>query len=419
MIPLSDFLWRGLALLWLTLAPYAAKVEVASAGSGAEASVRIGVALAVLAFLGFALLRLWRRNKLGAAAAGGALVAAFALGSIFRGDRGPLGGGLPWLFPLVWGAIAVIVAGPVADLTALRQGRAAPSRRERLGWAAAALAIGALGLGASWRRVGSPGATLAAAVKSDPGSEALVLRLASSVERSGDPNRAKDLLHACAQANPEACGCIVPVVKAALERGAYVDAGAVLVRADQRCRDRPGVPGMLAETLAGGGEVDAARQATNIALAKNRNDPHALYAKGLLALRAGNEEPALLYLNQAIAAGRGARARVELGLLQYRRGNLAAARSSFETVVRENPRDLPALYNLALIDQVQERYYAAREGYLRVLRLDPRQLDARFNLAVMTQAAGAKDEAKHHLAELEKRAAPDDPRVTKLRKLLQ
>jgi tetratricopeptide (TPR) repeat protein len=418
LIPLSVALVRGLALLWLALAPYAAKIEVAAPRSPLEAAVYLVIALTLLGAFGYAVTRYAAQSRMGAALAALAVLEALVLGSVFRGARAPLGRGLIWVFPAVWGAIAFNAAGPLADFAARGQDRKAPAARERVGWALTALVLGVLGVAASYRRLGSAEALLATANKNEPGDEVLALRLAKNLGARGDERAAEATLRACVDANPEACGCGMPVLKSSLDRGAYTEAGAVLVRWVARCRELPRVPGMLAEALAGGGELTAAHQAADIALAKDRSDPYALYAKALLAERAADPTLAQGLLEQSIAAGRGDRALVDLGRLRYQAGDLGAARRLFEAALQGDPNDIAALYDLALVDQIQNRYHDAREGYLKVLRLDPRNLDARFNLAVLTHGVGANGEAKHHQAELEKAAPPGDTRVAALRRLL-
>jgi tetratricopeptide (TPR) repeat protein len=418
LIPLSDLLWRGLALLWLALAPYAAKVEVTSARAVPEAAVRMAIAGVVLGVLGYGLARLVARSRLGALLVAVAVVEALVLGRVFQAERGPLGRGLIWLFPVLWGALAFNAAGALAELFAQSQSRAAPGARERASWALAAVLFGVLGLAASYRRVGSADALLTAALRSDPGNEPLALRR-SQTQRRGDARGAQQTLRACVTANPDACGCALPLLEGALERGAYAEAGAVLVRAAPRCRESPRAPGMLAEALAGGGDPAAARQAADIALAKDRGDAHALYAKALLAKRDGDATLARHLLERAIVAGRGGRARVDLGALLFKAGELAGARRLFEAALHDNPSDVPALYDLALVDQTENHYHAAREGYLHVLRVEPKNLDARYNLAVLTQGIGARSEAQHHVAEFEKAAPRDDARVAVLKQLVK
>jgi tetratricopeptide (TPR) repeat protein len=419
LLPLSAWLWRGLSLLWLALAPYAAKVEVAPARSTGEAVLYLAAALVLLAGFAYGVRRLAVKSRVGAALAVFALLAACVLGSVFRGERAPLGRALLWIFPAVWAAVAFNLAGPLADVAARSRGRSVAQARERAGWAIAALAFGLLGLAASYRSVGSADALLRAAVQSDPGNEILALRLARQQQRGGDERAAEATDSECILANPDACGCALPLLASTLERGAYEEAGAVFVRAAPRCRELPGAGGMLAEALAGGGEAMAARRAAESALAKDPHDARALYAKALLAVRDSDSTLARQLLEQALAAGRGGRARVELGSLLFKLGDFAGARALFEAALRDNPQDLFALYDLALVDQTQNHYHAAREGYLKLLRLDPHHLDARYNLAVLTNSVGAHAEAEHHVAEFEKLAPAGDARVAALKELVQ
>jgi tetratricopeptide (TPR) repeat protein len=176
--------------------------------------------------------------------------------------------------------------------------------------------------------------------------------------------------------------------------------------------------GMLAETLADADLADAARKAADIALATNRKDPYALCAKGIVALRSRDWGSARRNLQLAVDAGRGGRARMLLGLTLYQAGELDAARPLFEQLVKEDPANVPALYNLALIAQNQNRYHDAREAYLGVLRLDPKNADARYNLALLAHGANVDGEARHDLSELAKIVPADDARLAALQKLL-
>jgi tetratricopeptide (TPR) repeat protein len=417
LLPFSAWLSRGLALLWLALAPYAAKVEVAQARSLSEAAVSLALVAAVFGALGYGVVRLAARHRIAAGLVALALVEALVLGGVFSGARAPLGRGFAALFPVVWGALALTAAGPLAELAARRQGRNAPERVARLGWAVATVCFGLLGLAASYRRIGSEDALLNAALQSDPGNERLALRLAAEQGQRGEARAREQTLRSCVLANAEACACALPLVEAALKRAVYADAASVLLHAAPGCRERTPAPGMLAEALAGGGEASAARTAAALALAKDPNDPHALYAEALLALRDADSLLARRLLERAVAAGRGGRARVDLGALLFKGGDLAGARRLFDAALREDPSDVAALFDLALVDQAENRYHFAREGYLKVLRLEPRQLDARYNLAVLTNAAGARAEAEHHVAEFEKAAPRGDTRVAALRRL--
>jgi tetratricopeptide (TPR) repeat protein len=414
----SDLCWRTLCLLWLALAPYAAPVDVTRSSSTLGASLRLGASLACFALIVFGLSRLARVSRWGAALGALALSSALAGAAFFGGDRGPLARGLVWTGPILWGVIAVVAAGPLANLTARHQDRPEPKTGERAAFAAAVILVGGLGVAAAWRRVGSEAALLRAALRNDPGQERAATRLALLLERGGDPEQSMLILEACADANGDACGCALPVIQRRLDRGAYAEAGAVLKRLGKPCQDLPGTYGMLAETLAGAGFMVQAEQAADLALGKNRGDARALYAKAVIALQAGDAQTARRRTEAAIAAGRGSRARLLLGLVLYQTGDFEGARATLEKVIEQEPRDTSALHGLGLLDQRQGRRERARERYLRVLALDPKHLDARYGLGVLAHEMGLKDEARRDLAELAKLARPDDPRLVALRKLV-
>jgi tetratricopeptide (TPR) repeat protein len=415
---LSDLCWRAVALLWLAIAPYAGPIDVAASSTTIGASLRLGAAALMLGLMAFGLLRLARFSRMGAVLGGFALLAALGLGTFFSGDRGPLARGLVWIGPLAWSAIAVTLAGPVVDLTAAHQNRPPPRASERATWALVVVLLGALSVASAWRRVGSQTALLRAALRNNPGQESAAVQLAGILERAGTTDQAADVLRACAAVNPGACHCAVATLKRGLERGAYVETGAILKQLGRNCQELQGVYGMLAETLAGSGYMGQAEQAADIALAKNRGDPYALYAKAMVRLNAGDYAAARHTIEQSIASDRGPRARLLLGLVLYRAGDIDAAKAVFERIVGDNPKDATALYDLALIDQVQKRHDRARQGYLRVLALDPKHLDARYNLGVLAHEAGIAAELKDHLRELEKVAPAGDERVARLRGLV-
>jgi tetratricopeptide (TPR) repeat protein len=100
------------------------------------------------------------------------------------------------------------------------------------------------------------------------------------------------------------------------------------------------------------------------------------------------------------------------------RGETDQALATLEVLARTGPVRGRALYERARIAQHRNDYNGAREGFLAALAVDGRDVDARAALVELTAAAGALDEARHHLAELEKIATPGDARVGRSRALL-
>jgi Flp pilus assembly protein TadD len=104
-------------------------------------------------------------------------------------------------------------------------------------------------------------------------------------------------------------------------------------------------------------------------------------------------------------------------MLRFRSGDIQGARQAFDDAAKIAPSNARVVYDVALVAQNQGRYREAREGYLKALSIDPKMVDARYNLAVLTHAAGADDEARHHLDALAA-IAPGDPRIAGLRAML-
>lgn len=209
-------------------------------------------------------------------------------------------------------------------------------------------------------------------------------------------------------------------VRLAATRGLDADQGSSVIelidRARKACPNLNTPGGMLAEARARSGQGEAAASATREALQLDPRDAYALYADALLGWRAARPD-ALERAERAVSAGRGASALLLQGLIAYAANRLDVAESAFQRSLRDDPEDVDALYNLALVRQRQNRYLEAREGYLKVLRLRPAHAGARFNLGVFAHSIGAKEEAQHHLAKL-RASAPNSPLVAQLEALL-
>jgi tetratricopeptide (TPR) repeat protein len=240
--------------------------------------------------------------------------------------------------------------------------------------------------------------------------------LVGELEKAGRTAAAKRVNEACA--NGPTCPCRQAAALAALNADMHQQAVSTLTAQDA-CANEPKTLGMLAEAAARSGQSDEAITQANAVLQKTANEPFAAYA--LAFAQWAKSDAASAQQNATLAAtnGRGSAANLLLGLIAFRANDLATAKREFEKMLAEDPNDVDALYNLALIAQQQDRYREAREGYLKVLGVAPTHLDARYNLAVLTQSIGATNEAQHHATKLEQAAGPNDERVTKLKQLLQ
>jgi Tfp pilus assembly protein PilF len=212
------------------------------------------------------------------------------------------------------------------------------------------------------------------------------------------------------------CGCVRTAARLGLDRDLGEPVLGLLRTQPPSCR--PGTLGLEAEALVRARQSDQARPLIERALGAEPNDPYATYAKAQAAYVAGDLGAAETGARQAAARGRGAPAHLLLGLVALRRGDLGAARGEFDEILKTDPNDIGARYNLALVAQKQNRYRDAREGYLAVLRASPRELDARYNLALLVHSAGAELEARHHLEKFKAVAPPGDARVRQLEQLL-
>lgn len=220
---------------------------------------------------------------------------------------------------------------------------------------------------------------------------------------------------ACASA-PESCPCRTEAAHRALDRGLGKEALAVIQGADGACR--ASLAGEEAEALARAGQAAAADTAAAAVLSKDASNGYASYALAEAAYKRGQADQAEAMARQAVGRGRGAPAHLLLGLIAFRKKDLATAKTEFEAMLGADPKDVDALFNLGVVAGAQNQYREAREKYLEVLRVEPEHADARFNLALLTHSVGAGDEARHHLEKLEELLGPSDDRVVRLKGIL-
>jgi Tfp pilus assembly protein PilF len=212
------------------------------------------------------------------------------------------------------------------------------------------------------------------------------------------------------------CGCVRTAAHLGLDRDLGEPVLGLLQAQPSSCR--PGTLGLEAEALVRARQLGQARPLIERALGAEPNDPFATYARAQAAYMAGDLGAAETGARQAATHGRGAPAHLLLGLVALGRADLGTARGEFEEILKTDPSDVGARYNLALVAQKQNRYRDAREGYLAVLRASPGELDARYNLALLVHSAGADLEARHHLEKFKAVAPPGDVRVRQLEQLL-
>jgi len=129
--------------------------------------------------------------------------------------------------------------------------------------------------------------------------------------------------------------------------------------------------------------------------------------------QAGDLEAARIEAQAAAEAGGGRDATLQVAKLAILGQRYDDAVAPLEALVKADPNDAAAQYDLALVRHHKGDYNKARNGYLAALRSDPRYADARYNLAVLCLAHGFADEAKHHVEKF-RAAFPDDARGPEL-----
>lgn len=214
-----------------------------------------------------------------------------------------------------------------------------------------------------------------------------------------------------------ACSCVSAEVRAALDLEQNAVALAIMDGAPS-CEEHGEMMGLRSEAYARMERLDEASALAEERLRINADDPFALYALGYVAYQRRLDAVAALRLAEATAKGRGAASRIMMTLLFFRANDLVLARRECQGILQQDPDQVDALYNLALIDQREDKYHAAREGYLKLLRIEPRHADSRYNLAVLTHSAGALGEARHNLRKLVDLVGPVDSRSQALQALL-
>jgi|SRR4051794_10754832 Tfp pilus assembly protein PilF len=102
---------------------------------------------------------------------------------------------------------------------------------------------------------------------------------------------------------------------------------------------------------------------------------------------------------------------VEVATHSLERHDHERARARLDEVLRHDPDNPAALFARAEVARHAGDYNTARNDYLRVLALDPQRSDARAHLFDISFAAGARQEAEHHLEKLKAMLGPTAPAV--------
>jgi tetratricopeptide (TPR) repeat protein len=247
------------------------------------------------------------------------------------------------------------------------------------------------------------------------GNQSMYEPIATALGGRGRVREQRQLAADCSRA--PRCECLQLAARAGLDHDLPGNVLDLLARQPAECQ--LGTRGIEAEALVRVHRQSEALPLIEQVLSSQPNEPYANYARAEAAYGKRDLAGAEAAARQAVTGGRGARAHQLLGLVALYQGNLARAKTEFEEMLKSDPNDSVALYNLAWLAHRQNRYRDAREGYLSSLRADPQNLDARYNLALLVHAAGATLEARHHLEQLRAVAPAGDQRVNQLEQTLR
>jgi tetratricopeptide (TPR) repeat protein len=215
-----------------------------------------------------------------------------------------------------------------------------------------------------------------------------------------------------AAADGDRCRYAETAARAALDADLPALVRPLLDAAPKGCAQKATYLGESAEALARAGEKDDAKQAAKQALSSDPKNAYAELALARVSYDDNQMKACSEHASNALALGRGAEADRLLGRTLLALGKLPEAEAHYQSVLKANPNDIEAAFSSAVCNDKLDHYTAAREGFLQALRIDPKHVEARRYLVLLTYRAGAKAEARHHLAKLAE-ILPKDSQVLK------
>lgn len=332
--------------------------------------------------------------------------------------------------PFVWATLAAIAA-TIAD-----RYLGISFKNKRLGAAIGVLALGIFVFKDASPFLASPDAQWRKVLTKSPSNLDALGRSEAALRTDAALDRAMD---ACLADSPDACLCRTWRAEIRLDRddvdGAIADARAGAACEDVATRARA----VLAVALLRKGDAAAAREEIAATTSTNPPHPRGELALALLSRSTGDFATATEAASKAEAGARtyvdpwpprdakhvkdwlavspylgverdAAMVRAMVAMDQKRYDD---ARPVLAGILATHPDDAEAIYDIALIEDLEGHFNPAREGYLRALKLRPGLAAARYNLALLTLRFGVLEEARHH-AEKFKRDWPNDPRAAEL-----
>ena len=371
-----------------------------------------GWAMAVVAALALALVlaaasRAGRRSggldaRLGAASIALSIVAALACAVVFRGDRAPIGRGVSYVAGPLWIGLTLVAASVARRVLAGRV------RLPRLvGAAPVAIAAATMfALSSSW--LFSVDRMWLTALARGGDNEAAADALVAAPLRTRRYDAAAAALDGCLEKNPAACGCLARRAEIGLRLNKAAHAIVDAATARDKCPTSATARAVYVEALAMNGDPEQAEQEARAAIAA-ADGFRVSYALAVALDRSGRHAEALAEAKRALELGAGRDAGMLVGSLAIGLNDLDTAAAALATIVKADPTDADAQYDLALVADRRNDYNGARQGYLAALRANPKLAEARYNLALLTLRQGALPEARHHVERF-LATFPSDPR---------
>jgi tetratricopeptide (TPR) repeat protein len=401
-IALVDLLIRAADLVALAALPVAVSPAPDDGGWVMAVVAALALGLVVVASA-----RAGRRSggldaRIGALCIALSLVAAVACAVVFRGDRAPIGRGVLFVAAPLWCGLA-LVAASVA--------RRALVGRVRFAWlvGAAPVVIAAalmFALSSSW--LFSVDRMWLTALARGGDNEAAADALVALPLRTRRYDAAAAALDGCLEKNPGACACLARRAELGLRLNKAAHAITDAVAARDKCPTSPTARAVYVEALAMHGDAELAEQEARAAIAAG-DGFRVRYALALALDRGGRHAEALAEAKRAVDLGAGRDAGMLVGSLAIGLNDLDSAVAALSTIVKADPTDGDAQYDLALVADRKNDYNGARQGYLAALRANPKLAEARYNLALLTLRQGALPEARHHVERF-LATFPGDPR---------
>lgn len=103
------------------------------------------------------------------------------------------------------------------------------------------------------------------------------------------------------------------------------------------------------------------------------------------------------YLKALDADPNYADAHLNLGRLDHRAGDLAAAEARYRRAIQCDPEDATSHFNLGVLLEDRNCPQAAAEAYEQAIALDPDLADAHYNLGLLLEKLGQRADALRHL----------------------